>query len=120
MHLIGVSKLDVICHLVIDEALLIKLPDQQKSVAYVFVRCTGVLVNYSMHNLTDLIHKDHDSLLKYLSSICEVSNITEPKDGNNLLSRKHRIDIIVSTHVLRNNLGASFSKPKCEQSANLD
>ena len=86
MHLIGVSKLDIICHLIINEAPLIELPNQQKSVSNVFVRCTRILIHDSMHNLTDLIDKHHDSLLKYFSGICKISYITESKNSNYFFS----------------------------------
>lgn len=35
-----------------------------------------------MDNLTDLVHEEHDSLLKHLCRICEPSNVAKAEDAH--------------------------------------
>ena len=72
-----------------------------------------------MDNLSNLVHKKHDTFLEHLSRIRELSDITEAEDCNALMTWQQWINIISHLHVLCDNLRTSFPKTNREQSSNL-
>ena len=73
-----------------------------------------------MSNFSDLVDKEHDLRLKYLSGVSEISDIAESKYCLNLLSRQKRVDITVCCNICADNLRSGLSKPKSKQVTDLE
>ena len=63
-----------------------------------------------MHNLSNLVHEEHDPFLKNLSRISKSSDIAETKDSYAFLTRQEWIYIIAFTHIFSDNLGPSLAE----------
>lgn len=81
------------------DTVLIKLPDQEESISNVLISLAHVPIHYAMHNLSNLIDKEHNSFLEHLCGICETSNVAESKHGNGLSARQHGIYILAFAHI---------------------
>mmetsp|Transcript_100751 Transcript_100751/g.183751 ORF Transcript_100751/g.183751 Transcript_100751/m.183751 type:complete len:205 (-) Transcript_100751:1084-1698(-) len=80
-------------------------PNYQESVAYITIGSTMPRLYNCVHNLCNLIHKDHDLVLQYLCCVCEVPNVAKTKDSFHLVAGNHRIHSgTVVVHVLANDL----------------
>lgn len=98
---------------------MVKFPHEEESISNVLVGGTRVPVDDSVADLSNLVHEQHDTLLKHLCGIREVSNITESKDRHEFDTWEHGIDITTLGHILSDNLRASFTESEGEKRTNL-
>ncbi len=98
---------------------LFKFPYQQEGIANILVSGPRVLVHYAVHNLPNFIHKYHHTFLQNFCCVCEVSDVTEAENANDLFAWKHRVDFVTLLHIRNNNVAAGFTEAQGEQPSNL-
>lgn len=99
--------------------IIIELPYEEKGIADVLVRSALVPVDNAMHDFPDLIHKEHDSLLKHLRCVSELSDVAETKYSDAFVAGQQRVYIVSLLHVLTDDLRASLSEAYREQASDL-
>ncbi len=70
-------------------------------------------------NISNGVDKLHDVLLQHLSGICEVTDVTEPKDGHNLVARNHGVQIAPTPYIVGYDLCPSIPKAHGQKAADL-
>ena len=70
-------------------------------------------------NVSNGVDKLHDVLLQHLSGICEVADVTEPKDGNNLVARNHGVQVAPTPYIVGYDLCPSIPKAHGQKAADL-
>ncbi len=70
-------------------------------------------------DISNGVDKLHDVLLQHLSGICEVADVTEPKDGHNLVARNHGVQIAPTPYIIGYDLCPSIPKAHSQQAADL-
>ena len=73
-----------------------------------------------MYYFTYFIDEQHYTFLELLSGISEISDITEAKDTDDLLTSEHWVDILSTTHVFSDDTGSRFTEAKCQESTNFN
>jgi hypothetical protein len=58
--------------------------------------------------------------LQHFSCISEITNVAETENRDDLLTRKHRVDVVFVLHVLCDDLRASLTKAESEQATNFN
>lgn len=72
---------------------LSELPYKQESIANVLVCSTIMHVHLGMHDLSNSVHKAHDTLLQDLGQVCEVADVTEAKYSHLHQTPRRDLDI---------------------------
>ena len=65
------------------------------------------------------VDKLHDVLLQHLSGICEVADVTEPKNGDNLVARNHWVQVAPTPYIVGYDLCSSIPKAHSQKAADL-
>ncbi len=70
-------------------------------------------------DISNGVDKLHDVLLQHLSGVCEVPDVTEPKDSNNLVARNHGVQIAPTPYIVGYDLCPSIPKAHGQKAADL-
>ena len=97
----------------------VELPDEQESISDVLVGGTLEAIDDSVNDLTDLVHKEHNALLKHFSGVCEPADVAEAEDAHAFETGQERVYIITLAHILTDNLRPSLTKTDGKQASDL-
>ena len=72
-----------------------------------------------MNDFPNFIHEEHNTFLKNLSGISELSDIAKPENSNNLVSWKERINIVTMLHILGDYFRTSLTEANGKETTNF-
>ncbi|KAA6422338.1 MAG: hypothetical protein FRX49_07808 [Trebouxia sp. A1-2] len=70
-------------------------------------------------NVSNGVNKLHDVLLQHLSGVGEVADVTEPKDGDDLVAWNHGVQIAPTPYIVGYDLCPSIPKAHGQKAADL-
>mmetsp|Transcript_132619 Transcript_132619/g.330774 ORF Transcript_132619/g.330774 Transcript_132619/m.330774 type:complete len:454 (-) Transcript_132619:567-1928(-) len=97
-------------------------PDDHEGVAYILVGRSVVVVGAAVHDLADLVHKDHDPFTKDLRRMLKVPDGAETENGIDLYSGSTDVDAGAARAVgeAPDDLGAGLAEAEGEEAPELD
>mmetsp|Transcript_39839 Transcript_39839/g.104313 ORF Transcript_39839/g.104313 Transcript_39839/m.104313 type:complete len:255 (-) Transcript_39839:1682-2446(-) len=97
-------------------------PDQQESLSDILVRRPSIFIHNPVHNLRNLVDKNHHLVLEDLCGVRKILNVTVAEDAVDHAAGDHSVDArrVVALHILPDDLCTSLSEPQGQQAPNLD